>query len=1041
MRSTPGNNVTRMNSPFFVISISVTLLAITFCNVPNEVNAEDAEPVLNFYVERELLGHSDDVTALAWSSNGQWIASGSLDNTTRIWGTGTWSNIKTLYHSAPVRGISWSRNTFKLAISHGNGPIEIWNSMTWTLIQNLSEHVDTVLGVNWKPDETQLSTGDNSGNIKIWDTTTWNSVQTLGMPDGVKDLQWSYNGDKLAACSSDGTISVWETSTWTNLQSFDATAGDQNIESIAWSPDDSKLASSSGENEVKIWDASSWITSQNLDAESPMKVSWSSDDSYVAVSVIRGIKVWETTAWEVVKTTNLSENSQIVALSIDPEAEMMVSGSPNDTNNTLLIWGKNFSPILDPIGDLTATEDEVNTYLISASDDDQVIFSDDTPLFDIDPESGQISFTPTNDDVGEYMVNISVSDGKGGVDSEMLTVIVINVDDPPEPVIKWHYGADYINITLRVGGQIGNSVTLEIEEDESLINEIIIERESGNFDEQEVHLSMNLSRSYEAVLKYSGNIGENPVSVTMERGGFAFTKHLSFDSELGTELTENLQMSDFFKAMGLIVFDATASIDIDSKIVKYFWDFGDSNLGESANVVHTYSENGIYRVNLTVESDNGIKNSEMTDVSLFEIPDKEVLEFQLRNELTLEYLYSTDQRAVFLDNRSHLRLIDSQGKTSGYIDDSYKFEIEGVYLAYSLKSGEVYYLPNDLKITYNIADTEEAYDLYIIIPNKILTKIISFSSEGGVDTLELDEEGNTLIIYTEKMEKEYSLRLEVEGVLWKGAFTLTNVNISSIDKHHYFINNWEDLTTDAKAVTMGIDKGSDGKIDLSIDLRNGMTGEEIEFIIMKKGQSDSSLLTTSLILLIVGFVSIAGIGCLIGSTEVGKLALLSIILPLYTRIKKEEVLDNEIRGMIRGYIIANPGDNYNSIKRALGLNNGTLAHHLKVLEKAEIIQSKQDGMFKRFYPAGMRIPHDNGSEISEMQRILLVKIADSPGISQKEIAKLLGMSKGVINYHVKVLHGKQLLQMKKRGRKTHCYVNSKVVKRINNTHENKINEV
>jgi predicted transcriptional regulator len=220
-----------------------------------------------------------------------------------------------------------------------------------------------------------------------------------------------------------------------------------------------------------------------------------------------------------------------------------------------------------------------------------------------------------------------------------------------------------------------------------------------------------------------------------------------------------------------------------------------------------------------------------------------------------------------------------------------------------------------------------------------------------------------------------------------------------------------------------------------------MTGGQIEIIIMNKEKSDSSFLTTTSILLIVGFVSIAGIGCLIGSTEVGKLALLSLILPLYTRIKKEEVLDNEIRGMIRGYIIANPGDNYNSIKRALGLNNGALAHHLRVLEKAEIIQSKQDGMFKRFYPAGMKIPYEDGGEISEMQRILLLKIADSPGISQKEVARLLGLSKGVINYHVKVLYAKQLIKMEKRGRKTHCYVNPKGIHWIKITNEDKISEV
>ncbi len=1023
----------RNNVPFFVIFMSMILLGITFLNVPNRVEGEDTEPVLNFYVERELIGHSYDITAIEWSFNGLWIASGSLDNTTKIWSTGTWGNVKTIQHSAPVRGVSWSKNTLKLAISYGNGSIEIWNSISWTLIQNLSEHFDTVQGLDWNPNGTALSSGDSLGNIKIWDTTTWNSIQTLGMSSGVNDLKWNKNGDKLAACSMDGTISVWDTATWTLIESFDATFGDHSIESIAWSPDDSKLASSSQVSDVKIWDTVSWEAIQTLDTETNLrKISWSSDGTYIAVSVMGGIKIWDTSGWDVIKTTELTDNSQVVALAMNPEGDKIASSAPKKTDNTVMIWGKNFSPVLDPIGNQEATEDQPFTFTVSASDDDQLIFSDDSLLFDIDTNSGQISYIPSNDDVGEHVTTLTVSDGKGGIDNETFLFTIINVDDPPVPVLKWCYGADYINITLRVGGQIGNSITLVIEEDETQIDEIIIERESENLDEEGAHIIMNLSRSYEVKLEFSGSSGENPVALTFERGGFAFTKHLIFDSELGINQVINLHMDDFFEAMGLIIFDATESIDVDNEIVKYLWDFGDGNKDEGASLVHSYRDNDKYSVSLTVESDNGINRSVSTEISLNEIPDKEDLESILYSDLTLEYLESTNQQATFIDSRNHLRLVDGRGKTTGYIDNSYKFEIEGVYLFYSYNSYEVYYYPHDLKLTFNIDDTEEVYDLDIIIPNQGSTRIISIYGERGGVALELDKVGTSFIVLTGQMENKYSLKIEADGVLGREVFTLTDINLCSMDKHYYFVNNWEGLTSDDNTVTLGIDDGSDGKIDFLIDLEDGMTGEEIEIIIMNKGKSDPSFFTISNILLIIGFVGIAGIGGLIGSTEVGKLALISLILPLYTRIKKEEVLDNEMRGMIRGYIIANPGDNYNSIKRALGLNNGALAYHLRVLEKANIIQSKQDGMFKRFYPTGMKIPMKNGGEISEMQRILLLEIAESPGISQKEIAKLVGLSKGVINYHVNVLLGKHLLQIEKRGRKTHCYVDKKVLNRIKN---------
>ncbi|UCF08423.1 MAG: winged helix-turn-helix transcriptional regulator, partial [Thermoplasmata archaeon] len=997
---------------------------------------------VNFYTERELLGHSGDVTAIAWSSNGQWIASGSQDNTTRIWSSETWDTVKTLHHSGAVKEVSFAKNALRFAVSLENGTIEIWNSAGWSLSKNLTEHSDTVSGLDWSPDGTMLATGDSSGNVKIWDTTTWNSMENLVMTSGVMDLRWSNTGDKLAASFSNGTIGVWETSTWANIQFLIASAGDEGVASIAWSPDDSELASSSEDNKVRVWSTVSWEAIQTFDTESPPKeVDWSFDGSFLAVAVVGGIASWDTTEWGHINSTELSDETQVAALAFDPEGDGIATSAPSNSNNAVLIWVKNFSPILDPIGNRTALEDQPFSMTVSATDDDELTYSDDSSLFDIDPVTGQVSFVPTNYDVGEHTVNITVSDGMGGMDSETVLFTIVNVDDPPVPVLNWHYGADYLNITLMVGGQIGNSVTLTIEEDETPLNEITVERKSGTLDEKTIQLHMNHSSSYEAELMYSGGGGQNPVAVIFEHGGIAHTKHVHFDSASGVQQVENLHMSEFFGAMGLVVFDASASTDVDSEIVRYLWDFGNGNKGEGIGTAHHYSENGDYTPSLRVEADNGINSSISDAVSLHEIPNRDDVESELNEDITLSYLESTDYRASFIEGRKTLKLTDSSGKITGYSEGSFKFEIDEVYLAYSCASGEVYYKPNDLELTYSIMDVEEDYELQIFIPSAGMDKVIGISGDGGGDAIDVNKEGDVFSIATSETEKNYSLEIEGESASGKESFTLTNMNIGSPARHQYTVNNWEDLTGESKAVTLDIDSDNDGEIDLSLDLESGMTGEEVEAIIIAKGQPSSPLLSTSGVILLVGFVSLVGIGCLLGSTEVGKLALLSLILPLYTRLKKEEVLDNEIRGMIRGYIIANPGDNYNSIKRALGVNNGALAYHLKVLERAKLIRSRQDGMFRRFYPSGMRIPRENGGEISEIQRILLSKIGESPGISQKEIANLLKLSKGVINYHVKVLLNKKMIRLEKKGRKTHCYVDAKTLPRIKDTSVDKLKEM
>ncbi len=91
-------------------------------------------------------------------------------------------------------------------------------------------------------------------------------------------------------------------------------------------------------------------------------------------------------------------------------------------------------PILPPIDSQTLTEDVSFILVVTATDidvGDTLIFLDNTTLFDINPYTGEISFTPTNEDVGTYFVNITVKDKSGSITYQTSTFTVSNVNDPP----------------------------------------------------------------------------------------------------------------------------------------------------------------------------------------------------------------------------------------------------------------------------------------------------------------------------------------------------------------------------------------------------------------------------------------------------------------------------------------------------------------------------------------------------------------------------------------------------------------------------------
>jgi predicted transcriptional regulator len=172
----------------------------------------------------------------------------------------------------------------------------------------------------------------------------------------------------------------------------------------------------------------------------------------------------------------------------------------------------------------------------------------------------------------------------------------------------------------------------------------------------------------------------------------------------------------------------------------------------------------------------------------------------------------------------------------------------------------------------------------------------------------------------------------------------------------------------------------------------------------------------------VSLLALGAIGAGLSFTEFGKYRLLSLLfVPLYVRLKKDEVLDNYVRGQIHGYIIANPGDHYNSIRDALELSNGIVAHHLKTLEREGLVQSMRDGMYRRFFPANAKLPPEDEGHFNIQKRIVGI-IRQNPGISQKEISQKVGVSGPTVNYHVSVLATARMIRVEKTGRVTHCYI-------------------
>jgi hypothetical protein len=123
-------------------------------------------------------------------------------------------------------------------------------------------------------------------------------------------------------------------------------------------------------------------------------------------------------------------------------------------SDTATVMVNNVAPTIESVPDQTAQQGVLFTLRINASDvpADVLTFSDNTTLFEINPVTGIIQFTPTNADVGVHFVNVTVADDDGGSSFATFNITVLNTNDAPvmEPIPAKDATED-VPFTLQVG--------------------------------------------------------------------------------------------------------------------------------------------------------------------------------------------------------------------------------------------------------------------------------------------------------------------------------------------------------------------------------------------------------------------------------------------------------------------------------------------------------------------------------------------------------------------------------------------------------------
>ncbi len=289
-----------------------------------------------------IAGHLDTVSSVAFSPTPTILATGSADNTVKIWQSDTGKLIRTLLgHSDTVNCVAFSPNNNGetpplIASGSGDKTIKIWHLDTGKLIHSLTGHSVTVFSIAFSPDGEMLASASGDGTIRLWHPGTGKLLNVLaGHSDFVESVAFSPSGLSIASGSWDNTIRIWQVSTGKLLHTIKGHSG--GVWSVTFSPDSQTLASNSGDNTIKLWHPETGTLNYTLteNSDSAWSVVFSPDgQSLASDSGNDTIKIWHLPSRKV-RSTLSGHLSQVRSIAFSRDGKMLATGSDD---KTFKIW-------------------------------------------------------------------------------------------------------------------------------------------------------------------------------------------------------------------------------------------------------------------------------------------------------------------------------------------------------------------------------------------------------------------------------------------------------------------------------------------------------------------------------------------------------------------------------------------------------------------------------------------------------------------------------------------------------------------------------
>ena len=278
-----------------------------------------------------ITGHSNDVTTVAFSPDGQTIATASFDNTVKLW-TREGKPLHTLTgHSHYVYSVAFSPDGNTIATASFDNTVKLW-TLQGKPLHTLTGHKESVISVTFSPDGNTIATASSDKTVKLWNYQGKELHTLTGHKASVYSVTFSPDGNTIATASLDNTVKLW---TREGKELHTLTGHSEPVNSVTFSPDGNTIATASDDNTVKLWNHEGKpLHTLTGHKASVYSVTFSPDGNTIATaSFDKTVKLWNHQGKALHTLTGHSQ--PVYSVTFSPDGNTIATAS---FDNTVKLW-------------------------------------------------------------------------------------------------------------------------------------------------------------------------------------------------------------------------------------------------------------------------------------------------------------------------------------------------------------------------------------------------------------------------------------------------------------------------------------------------------------------------------------------------------------------------------------------------------------------------------------------------------------------------------------------------------------------------------